>query len=222
MTDQLRPQFTTAARRLGLVSAVASVATIGVYAIILAVGVISLPSQDVPVGDPWFSALEILIIVLMPAMMALMVAVHAWAPAERKTFSAIAVLFTTMLALLTSANHFVILALARQPAFLELDVAPLLISFSWPSIVYALDILAWDVFFGLAALFAAQAFGGSRLGNWVRGLLILSGGMALVGLSGPIVGDMAWRFIGIVGYVVVFPIAVVLMWVFFYRTAPTT
>jgi len=30
-------------------------------------------------------------------------------------------------------------------------------------VAYALDILAWDVFFALSMLFAQQAFGGSRL-----------------------------------------------------------
>ena len=193
---------------------------IAVYAIILIIGVASLPSQDVPVADPWFSALEIIIIMLMPALMALMVAIHAWAPAERRAFSLLAVLFITMLALLTCANHFVILALARQPDFLSLEATPLLISFNWPSIVYALDILAWDVFFALAALSAALVFGDGRVGNWVRGLLVLSGGMALAGLSGLIFDDMQWRYIGIAGYVAVFPIAVVLIGVLFYRTAP--
>ena len=87
MTDPLRPQFTATARRVGLVAAVASVGMIAVYAIILIIGVASLPSQDVPVADPWFSALEIIIIMLMPALMALMVAIHAWAPAERRALA---------------------------------------------------------------------------------------------------------------------------------------
>jgi len=45
---------------------------------------------------------------------------------------------------------------------------------------------------------------------WIRGLLLLSGIMSLAGLSG-LFGDMQLRFIGIAGYVGVFPIAAALI-----------
>ena len=61
---------------------------------------------------------------------------------------------------------------------------PLLLSFKWPSIPYALDILAWDVFFALAVLFAAPVFTGNRLATWIRGLLVATGALSLAGLSG--------------------------------------
>jgi hypothetical protein len=38
---------------------------------------------------------------------------------------------------------------------------PLFLSFKWPSVSYALTILAWDVFFALSVLFAAPVFGGN-------------------------------------------------------------
>ena len=86
------------------------------------------------------------------------------------------------------------------------------------SVVYALDILAWDIFFPLSVLFAAPVFGGSRLALWIRALLILSGGLALAGLSGVVAGDMQLRNIGIVGYVPVFIIVAALLTVLFYKT----
>ena len=97
---------------------------------------------------------------------------------------------------------------------------PLLLSFKWPSVSYALDILAWDVFFALSVLFAAQVFRGNRLATSIRVLLVASGALALAGLSGIIVGDMQLRNIGIVGYVGVFPVAALLLAVLFYRTTP--
>jgi hypothetical protein len=99
---------------------------------------------------------------------------------------------------------------------------PLLLSFKWPSIAYALDILAWNGFFALAVLCAALVFRGTRLAAWIRGLLLLSGILALAGFSGVAFGDMQLRYIGIVGYVVVFPVAAMLMVVLFRRTAAQT
>ena len=57
------------------------------YAVTLAVGFLSLKSSQQPIGDPMFSILEVLIIVMMPVMVALMVAVNAWAPSPAKTLS---------------------------------------------------------------------------------------------------------------------------------------
>jgi hypothetical protein len=164
--------------------------------------------------------LEILILLLMPLIVALMVAVHAWAPAEAKVFSLVALVFAALLAGLTCSVHFVILTVGRHAAFAGPAWAPLLLSFTWPSVAYALDILAWDVFFALAVLFAAPVFGGSRLAASVRVLLLASGALAIAGLSGVVVGDMRLRMIGVVGYVGVFPVAALLLATLFHRAAP--
>ena len=80
-------KFTTTARSLGIFSAAATIILLVAYAATLAVGFASLESPQQPIGDPMFSILEILIILVMPAMVALMVAVHAWAPMRVKTLS---------------------------------------------------------------------------------------------------------------------------------------
>jgi hypothetical protein len=97
---------------------------------------------------------------------------------------------------------------------------PLLLSFTWPSVPYALDILAWDVFFALGVLFAAPVFSGNRLAASIRVLMIASGVLSLAGLSGVVVSDMRFRMIGVVGYAGVFPVAALLLALFFYRAAP--
>jgi len=212
--------FTASARRLGIASAVGTALLTATYTAALAAGLSSLRSPLQPIGDPWFSMLEVLILLLMPVVVALMVAVHAWAPAEAKVFSLVALVFAALLAGLTCSVHFTILTVGRHAAFAGLAWAPLLLSFTWPSVAYALDILAWDVFFALAALFAAPVFGGSRLARWIRTLLVVSGALALAGLSGVLVGDMRLRNIGIVGYAGVFPVAAGLIALLFHRTAP--
>jgi len=96
---------------------------------------------------------------------------------------------------------------------------PPFFSFEWPSVAYALDILAWDLFFGLSMLFAARVFSGDRLQLSIRMLMIASGVLALAGMSGVVVGDMQLRMIGVVGYAVLFPVVALLLTVLFGRTS---
>jgi hypothetical protein len=208
--------FTANARRIGVVSALGSALLIALYAVALIAGFLSLQT----IGDPLFSILEILILLLMPLLIGLMVAVHAWAPEGVKVFSLMSIIFMTLLAGLTCSVHFVILTVGRHAEFSGLAWMPLFLSFKWPSISYALDILAWDGFFSLSVLCAAPVFGGNRLAVLIRVFLVASGALALSGLSGIIVGDMWIRNIGIIGYVGVFPVSALLMAVFFNRAAP--
>jgi hypothetical protein len=187
------------------------------YAITLVAGLLALPSPDHPIGDPFFPVLEILIVLLAPVMVTLMVAVHAWAAPEVKVFSLMALAFMVLMAGLTSSVHFVILTLSRHPVFTGQPWLPLVLEFRWPSVVYALDIFAWDVLFALAVLCAAPVFHGSGLAISIRVLLILSGILALAGLGGVLTGDMQLRNIGIIGYAAVFPAATALLTFFFHR-----
>ncbi len=213
-------KFTATARRLGIFSAAATVILLVAYALTLAVGLASLESAQQPIGDPMFTILEVLIIVMMPAMVALMVAVHAWAPMQAKTLTLTSLVFMGLLAGVTSVVHFCVLTLSRQPEFAGRPWESLVFPFAWPSAVYAVDILAWDVFFPLSMLFAAPVFRGSHLAAWIRVLMIASGVLSLAGLSGVVAGDMQLRNIGIVGYVGVFLVVVALLAILFYRATP--
>jgi hypothetical protein len=213
-------QFTATARSLGIFSAAATVILLVAYVVTLAVGLASLESAQQPIGDPMFTILEVLIIIMMPVMVALMVVVHAWAPVHAKALSLISLVFMGLLAGVTCSLHFVILTLSRQPEFTGQPWLPLVFSFSWPSIAYALDILGWDVFFALSMLFAAPVFRGSRLAAWIRVLMIASAVLALAGLSGVVAGEMQLRNIGIVGYVGVFLVVAALLVLLFYRARP--
>lgn len=214
------PTFTPAARRLGLVSAFGAAGLEALYVACLAVGLATLPSPDVPIQDPWFTLMELLIVAMMPSMVTLMVALHAWAPPARRAFALAAALFMAAAALLTTALHMAVLLLARRPPY---DEMAWLFAFTWPSVVYVLDIVAWDVFFALAALCAAPVFfagpSGSAPERRIGWLFAVSGGLALAGLAGVVVGDMQVRNIGIVGYAVVFPVAAGLTGVRFVATS---
>jgi hypothetical protein len=213
-------QFSATARRLGIFSAVGFIVLGVAYAITLTVGFLSLKSPQQPIGDPMFSILEVLILVMMPVMVGLMVAVHAWAPPHAKPLSLTAIVFIGALAAVTCSVHFVILTLSRQAAFAGQPWLPLVLSFRWPSVVYALDILGWDFFFALSMLFAAPVFGGSRLTVSIRVVMTASGVLALAGLGGVVTGDMQLRTIGIVGYLGGFLVVACLLAVLFTQAKP--
>jgi hypothetical protein len=121
----------------------------------------------------------------------------------------------------TTSVHFVGLTVGSRLEATGLSWVPLVVSFEWPSIVYALDILAWDWFFALSVLFAVPVFrGGSRLVRWVWTLLLVSGMLSLAGLIGVPLADMQVRNIGVIGYAVVAPVAFLLIGIVFGRPRP--
>ena len=122
-----------------------------------------------------------------------------------------------LMGLLTACVHFAVLTLSRHPSFAGYD---LVFAFRWPSVVYALDILAWDVFFALSVLFAAAVFRVSKLEKAIRWMLVASGFLALAGLIGVPTSNMDLRNVGIVGYVGGMTIAAGLIAVLFARTPP--
>lgn len=206
----LEPLRTLSAYREGMTAAITVVGLGFAYAGILVLGLASLDTPSAPIEDPWFTILEILIMAIMPAMVMLVVAIYASAPDRWKPRGRRALYFMIMTAGTTIAVHASLLILRRTSLIGEPWRARLL-SFEWPSLPYALDILAWDILFAVAVLLAAPLFAGSRLGNAIRMALILSGLMALAGLAGPVLGDMRLRNIGVVGYAGVFPVAAALM-----------
>lgn len=205
------------AQRIGVAAAGAVAFLCFCYAIVLALGLLTLPSPAHQIQEPWFTLMELLIVLIAPAMVVFMLALHAWVPKQHRAFTMGAVAFMSMCAALTSAVHFAVLTLSRQPAFAGQAWAREVFSFRWPSVAYALDILAWDLFFPIAALFAALSIQGAGLSSAVRRLMYLSAALALVGLAGVPLGNMQVRNIGIIGYAVLFPTAAAVMMLVFSR-----
>jgi hypothetical protein len=173
------------------------------YALVTILGLLTLPAPDAPIADPYFSLMELLILLIAPLLVLSMVAVHAYAVPAHRFFSRVALVLMAITAGITSGVHFLVLTVGRSLA----DELPGFFSFRWPSVVYALDILAWDWFFALAVLFAVPVFRGGGPLRSIRIFLLVSGGLSLVGLLGVPLNDMAVRNIGIVGYAVVAPVA---------------
>lgn len=178
------------------------------YAAIMVAGFASLGNLSDPLSDPYLAVAEVLILAMAPVMVVLMAAGHACAPPHLRMFSLIAFGWMLVAACLTMTVHVVQLTMVRH---IEPESVPgfaRLFDFTWPSMLYAVDVVAWDLMLGLALIFAAAVFIGPHY-RAARGWLLVSGVLCLVGLVGPAIDVMAWRGGGILGYVVAFPIACV-------------
>lgn len=213
--------FTPNHRTIGRAAAWSGFVLGVVYALVTALGFLSLESPQDPIGFPYITIMELLIIPLAALYVVTMVAIHAYARPAVKVYSLIALVFMIVLATITTSVHFVILTVGPGLEATGLSWVPLVISFEWPSIVYVLDILAWDWFFALSMLFAVPVFrGGSELERWVWVLLLVSGLLSLAGLIGVPLADMQVRNIGVIGYAVVAPVAFLLIGIVFGRSEP--
>ncbi|MGV9012502.1 MAG: hypothetical protein ACOH13_07910 [Flavobacteriales bacterium] len=199
----------TAADRLGSWSATA-VFLIGVaYLFTLAIG-FAIHGLDEPIVDPVLAIMEVLTLLSAPLLVVMMAAVHSYASLERKTYSLIAFAFMILASGTTSIVHFVELTALRQ-----LGSSGLV----WPSPVYAMELLAWNLFLGLSLLFAAPVFTGGGPERGVRHVLFICGALCIAGVVGPAVGNMLIQLVGVFGYAGVLPV-VCFMLARLFRSAP--
>lgn len=198
------PHTNDLVRTVGVWSARAMSVLVAVYIVVFVVGFAHLGNTSKPLPDPYLAIAEVLILIMAPIMVALMLAIHQCAPERAKPFTAVALGWMLAAAAFTIVVHFVELTVARHVDATTFPGYARIFGFQWPSTLYAIDIVAWDVFFGLALLFAVPAFSHRPHAALVRRGLILSGSMCLIGLIGPFADALGWRTIGILGYTVVF------------------
>jgi hypothetical protein len=198
------PGLANSVRTLGAWSARAMVCLVAVYIVVFVVGFADLGNTSKPLPDPYLAIAEIIILVMAPIMVTLMLAIHHCAPPEAKPFTQVALGWMIAAAGFTTVVHFVELTVARHIDPSKFPGYARIFGFEWPSTFYAIDIVAWDVFFGLALLFAVPAFAHRGDTTLVRRGLITSGSLCLIGLIGPFANALGWRTIGILGYTVVF------------------
>jgi hypothetical protein len=137
-------------------------------------------------------------LLLGPAVVVMMLSVHYYASQEKKILSLSAAAFAILYAALTGANYFVQITAVRLSILNGGDIdalAPFIMA-NPQSAMLAIDTLGYFFLF-LATLFAAPVFGGDRLENAIRWLLIVSGALGLLGIIGFALGQQMVYFIGL-------------------------
>jgi hypothetical protein len=215
---QMSSQWTRADRLIGMWSCYLVFALGLAYVPTMVAGFVAVGGLSAPIPDPYQAAMELMILLLAPALVVAFAALYRYASPSRKTLSLSALVLVALMAGITICVHFVVLTVGRQANETTLPGFGLLFSWTWPSMTYALDIASWDFCLGLALLLIAPVFSGSRLARWVRYGAILSGVLCLAGITGAVIGNMTYRDIGILGYGGVLPVVALLMGRLFSRT----
>ena len=162
-----------------------------------------------PIRDPILAVMEVLTVLSGPLLVAVMVVIHGMATGRRRRFASLALVAAIIMVVLTTLVHGLALTMERGDSFSV---------FVWPSRLYALELLAWDLFLGISLLAASQAVAGpgDRL---LRPALLISGLLCLAGIAGPLSGQMAFQRLGMLGYGVGLPVVSRLLARFFWRQA---
>jgi hypothetical protein len=207
----LNPTWTSTERTVGRAACWVIFVLSVAYVPAMLAGFLANGGFDKPVADPYLGIMEVLILLMAIPLVMLFACVHAYAPANRKTLSLSALALVTVAVGITVCVHVVLLTAGRQ---LDAATSPgynLLLSWTWPSVAFALDIASWDFFLGFGLILAATAFTGSGSPRLVRRGLLVSGAVCLFGLAGAATGNMGMRDIGIAGYAVILPVVLLVM-----------
>ena len=202
---------------MGMWSAWASVVLFLVYdAVVFAGGVFQGEFHE-----PYLTIAEALTIIGACIVVVLMAAIHVCAPANTKVFSLTAFGWILLLAGFTIAVHFVNLTLLNQLDPQQKNDFARIVGWEWPSIFYAIELAAWHLFFGMSMLFASGVFRGKGHEKTVLISLLITGLLCIIGLAGPLIGNLLWRMMGAFAYGFIFPFGCIYIALVF-KNAPET
>jgi hypothetical protein len=150
-----------------------------------------------PIRDPILAIMEVLTLLSAGPLVSLTVAILLVAPPERRAHGILALCFMVMFATATSGVHVVLLTAGRQ-----MEIPGLV----WPSTAYAVELLAWDLFLGIALMFCAAAMDSRDASTSLRRGVQITGMLCIAGIIGPVLGNMRLQLVGVFGYAVALPV----------------
>ncbi len=152
------------------------------------------------------------------SLLAMFAALRRQFAGSRAVFAEIAFVFMALVCAISSVNWFVqLLVVSRITRVGESVLLALLDIHNGISLTYAMEHLAWGVFYGFAAILAAIAISGGKLGIWIRWLFAAGGALSLVHVVGITTGNSALGDLGYVAWGILLPMTTALLVVRFGR-----
>jgi hypothetical protein len=131
---------------------------------------------------------------------------------SRSVFAELAFVFMAVVSAISSVNWFVqLLIVSRITRVGESVLLALLDVHNGISLMYAMEHLAWGVFYGFAAILAAMAISGGKLGSWIRWLFAAGGALSLIHVVGITMGNSALGYLGYVAWGILLPVTTALL-----------
>jgi hypothetical protein len=151
-------------------------------------------------------------IILIPIFILLMACIHEYAPADKKIFSRLGLLFTTGYAVLIGFNYYLQLTLVQKNLYTDVFAMD-----DPQSIMWVIEVLGYG-FMGLATLSAAFIFPNGKLENVIRWLFIING---ILGIGGMIGYALGWSLNillgGLIVWDIIMPVSSLLLAILFRR-----
>jgi len=170
-------------------------------AIYLAAVAAMLISGTIPPAEPYISIVSIVSLASVPIFVFLWAILHNVSAPEKKVFTQTSLALIVIFATLTSINRYVAMTVVRQSIAMGImDGLNWFMPYGWPSIMAAMEVLAWGFFLGLAFLFLAPVFHTGKLELAIFWTLILSGIFSLIAVLGQVMNSVALNILGIIAW----------------------
>ena len=135
---------------------------------------------------------------------------------SKTIFAELGMVFMVLLAAASSLNWYTQLTLVPKIAQSgDMQTLALLDIHNVDSVMYAIEHLAWGLFYGLAAIFMGLAIEGGRVETWIRWLLIVGGVMSILFIPGQLIGNQILIDLGYYAAGVLLPITTILLFIRF-------
>lgn len=155
----------------------------------------------IPPAEPYISIVSVVSLASAPLLVFLWAILHNISSPEKKIFTQTSLALIVIFATLTSINRYVALTVVRQSVERGItDGLNWFMPYGWPSIMAAMEVLAWGFFFGLALLFLAPVFRTGRLELIIFWTLVLSGIFSLIAVLGQIMNSVVLNLLGIIAW----------------------
>lgn len=155
----------------------------------------------IPPTEPYISIISVVSLTSAPLFVFLWVILHHTASPETNIFTQTSLALIVIFATLTSINRYISLTVVPQSQAMGVtDGLNWFMPYGWPSIMAAMEVLAWGLFLGLAFLSLAPVFRKGKVELAIFWTLILSGIFALVAVLGQVMNSVILNIFGIIAW----------------------
>lgn len=148
-----------------------------------------------PPVEPFQTMVNVLMLFTAVWMVFFWVILNQVTPIERKIFSQTSLALIIIFAALTSINRYVGLTVVKQSlASGNTDGLQWFLPYGWPSVMLAVEFLAWGFFLGLACLCLAPVFANGKLEHAIFWTLIATGVLSIFAGIGQVIGSNGLTF----------------------------
>jgi hypothetical protein len=154
-----------------------------------------------PPHDPYQSIISVISLISVPILVFLWVVISECSNPEKRIFTHGSLALMIIFGGLTSINRYVSLTIIPQAVQLGKTTGlEWFQPYGWPSIMAAIEVLAWGFYLGLALLCLAPAFSSGMIEKTIFWTLILSGIFCLVATFGQVLNIALLNILGVLAW----------------------